>query len=251
MRRVTYFPLLMDRWTAGTRHLTYEQKGFYIDLLVWMFETGNPVKDSDHAARILCCDPRTSRRLLADLSPKFRRTSAGLRHKLVDELIRNGGKIRGLEANNFPADPDPDLDLPDLSDLPDPDKEKEKTVKKEKEKSLSHAPPDCPHQAIIALYHKHTPCRRIRTWRGQRPGLLRQLWREHPDLEWWQGFFEYVAESDWLCGRVPPRDGRAPFMADLEWLIRPNNFQRINEGKYHRHAVRKAESRGLRPADLH
>lgn len=113
MAKLTYFPLIMDRWTAGTRTLTYEQKGFYLDLLIWLFETGKPIKNADHAARILGCDPRISRRLLADLSGKFRRTSAGDRHKLVDELRRNAGKVRGLQAINFPTDPDPDPD-PDL-----------------------------------------------------------------------------------------------------------------------------------------
>ena len=92
----------------------------------------------------------------------------------------------------------------------------------------------CPHKTIIELYHEHTPCRRVRTWNGQRPGLLRTLWREHPDLEWWAGFFQYVSESDFLCGRTQPRNGSTVFLADLEWLIRPNNFQKINEGKYHR-----------------
>lgn len=115
MSKRTYLPLLMDRWTAGTQELTFEERGFYICLLVWMYDTGEAVKDSDHAARILRCDKRTSRRLLGKLRPKFRPTSAGLRHKVLDNLIRNGGRIKGLEINSFPTDPDPD---------PDPEKEK-------------------------------------------------------------------------------------------------------------------------------
>lgn len=116
----TYLPLLMDRWTAGTQELTFEERGFYISLLVWMYDTGEAVKDSDHAARILRCDKRTSRRLLGKLRPKFRPTSAGLRHKVLDNLIRNGGRIKGLQIINLPTDPDPD---------PDPEEEKEKRPK--------------------------------------------------------------------------------------------------------------------------
>jgi len=115
----------MDRWIAGTRHLTYEQKGFYLDLLIWMYETGNGVKDAEHAARILDCDPRTSRRLLADLRPKFYERSGELRNKLVTELIRNGGKIRGLraevESTEFPDVPDP-VPVP-VKRSPDPSQE--------------------------------------------------------------------------------------------------------------------------------
>jgi hypothetical protein len=93
----------------------------------------------------------------------------------------------------------------------------------------------CPHKKIIAMYHDHMPtCRRVRTWNGQRPKLLAARWREHPDLEWWQGFLQYCGESAFLTGRVQPRNGDAPFQADLEWLVRPANFQKINEGKYHR-----------------
>ena len=78
---------------------------------------------------------------------------------------------------------------------------------------------------------------------------MKTLWREHPDLEWWAGFFRYVSESDFLCGRAPPRNGSPVFMADLEWLIRPNNFQKINEGKYHH--VRQAQPRPDIGAHVH
>ena len=128
MSKRTYLPLLMDRWTAGTQELTFEERGFYICLLVWMYDTGEAVKDSDHAARILRCDKRTSRRLLGKLRPKFRPTSDGLRHKVLDNLIRNGGRIKGLEINSFPTDPDPD---------PDPEEEKRKTKKSNQKKVAS------------------------------------------------------------------------------------------------------------------
>lgn len=91
----------------------------------------------------------------------------------------------------------------------------------------------CPHQAIITLYHELLPmCPRVRSWIGARPALLRSRWREHPDLDWWRGYFTYVAESAFLTGRTGTKD-RRPFLADLEWLIRPANFGRVHEGKYH------------------
>ena len=116
MPKLTYFPLIMDRWIGGTQELTFEQKGFYIDLLIWMYQTGNGIKNAEHVARILKCDPRTSRRLLAKLRPKFYERSGELRHKLVTELIKNGCKIRGLngyvdrdvEATKTHLDPDPE-----------------------------------------------------------------------------------------------------------------------------------------------
>jgi len=108
-------------------------------------------------------------------------------------------------------------------------------VKDEKDNEIKKPTP-CPHQKIIALYHKHLGryCPEVRSWGGARPGKLTALWRQNQDLEWWDGFFEYCAESKFLTGRATPKQGAPPFVADLEWLITTRNFQRIHEGLYHR-----------------
>lgn len=99
----------------------------------------------------------------------------------------------------------------------------------------------CPHQAIIAAYHEFLPtCTAVKVWNEQRKGLLRQRWREDPKrqrIEWWRRFFAYVAQSEFLTGRGHQTSGRDPFVADLEWLIRPQNFPKVIEGKYHRDEV--------------
>lgn len=94
---------------------------------------------------------------------------------------------------------------------------------------------DCPHEAIINLYHETLPSlRRVRDWTSARQKLLRQRWREKGDrqcLDWWRDFFRYVADSDFLMGRTKGQ-GRKPFDCDLEWLIRPTNFVKVVEGRY-------------------
>jgi hypothetical protein len=96
----------------------------------------------------------------------------------------------------------------------------------------------CPHQKIINLYHeKLTACPTIREWNATRKAYLRSRWNEkedRQDLHWWDRFFDYVGKSDFLMGRTDGRDGKPPFIADLEWMIRPTNFVKIIEGKYHR-----------------
>jgi hypothetical protein len=103
--------------------------------------------------------------------------------------------------------------------------------------SLPAADP-CPHQEIIAAYHEMLPtCTPVRVWNDQRKGLLRQRWREEAKrqrVEWWQKFFAYVAQSRFLTGQADCQPGREPFVADLEWLIKPQNFAKVIEGKYHR-----------------
>jgi uncharacterized protein YdaU (DUF1376 family) len=106
--------------------------------------------------------------------------------------------------------------------------------------------PVCQHQAVMNLYHQHLPTlRRVEVWNAARQGYLRQRWREvaidigksrpatdEAMLEWWAGFFRHINKSKFLTGKVNSKDGRA-FVADLEWIIKPSNFAKIIEGKYH------------------
>jgi hypothetical protein len=51
-------------------------------------------------------------------------------------------------------------------------------------------------------------------------------------LTWFGDFFQHIGESRFLTGRVNDKSGRS-FSADLEWIIKPSNFAKIVEGKYH------------------
>jgi uncharacterized protein YdaU (DUF1376 family) len=106
--------------------------------------------------------------------------------------------------------------------------------------------PECDHKAVIELYHQNLPTmRRVEVWNETRAGYLRQRWREvaaelaqaqdittSDVLNWWGEFFQSVGKSRFLTGRVNSKDGRA-FVADLEWILKPSNFAKIVEGKYH------------------
>ena len=103
----------------------------------------------------------------------------------------------------------------------------------------------CPLTAIVDTYHATLPkaphCLKMTTTRA---GLIRSRWREYQTekgwdsasdgLEFFRRYFEHVSGSKFLTGRIPSSDGRPPFVADLEWLMRPSNFARIIEGHYHR-----------------
>jgi hypothetical protein len=56
-------------------------------------------------------------------------------------------------------------------------------------------------------------------------------------LTWWRNFFGHVRESRFLSGMTSGSDGRPPFIADFEWLIRPENHLKVREGKYHEAAA--------------
>lgn len=99
----------------------------------------------------------------------------------------------------------------------------------------------CPHREIQELYHQILPMgRQVREWNSIRQRKLRARWREdakRQNLDWWQRFFAYIADSNFLTGKVEGSDGRPPFEIDLEWIVSPSNFVKILEGKYHREAA--------------
>lgn len=105
----------------------------------------------------------------------------------------------------------------------------------------------CDHKGVLSLYHTTLPnLPHIEIWNDTRAGYLRQRWREvaidlskngavsHADmLAWWKQFFEHIRSSKFLTGKTQSKD-KPPFLADLEWIIKPTNFAKIIEGKYHR-----------------
>lgn len=92
-----------------------------------------------------------------------------------------------------------------------------------------------PFQKIIDLYHEMLPSLpRVEKLTNTRKGYIRQRYIEDlPDLENWENYFHYVAQSDFLMGRAKPSNGRPPFRATLEWLTNPSNFAKVSEEKYH------------------
>lgn len=98
--------------------------------------------------------------------------------------------------------------------------------------------PACPHREIIAAYHELLPaCPRVlpELWSGAREVALRTRWNEKPErqnLDWWRDFFRYIGYSSFLTGRAPTSGDRKPFVATLDWIVKPSNFVKIYEGRY-------------------
>ena len=120
-------------------------------------------------------------------------------------------------------------------------RERERGLPISPEIGLVGKPTVCPQSEIVSLYHQVLPsCTAVRDWTTSRQVLLRTRWNETPkrqSLDWWRKFFGYVSESEFLTGRAESKPDRDPFVADLEWLIRPKNFVKVIEGKYHSKAA--------------
>ena len=112
--------------------------------------------------------------------------------------------------------------------------------------SSSGCPP-CPHERILAAYHEALPeLPSVKVWDGTRKSHLQARWRERwkagkyasqtDGVAYWTRLFRHVRTCDWLMGRVTGRDGRA-FKASLGWIVRPENFAKLIEGRYDRQEV--------------
>lgn len=127
-------------------------------------------------------------------------------------------------------------DLPETETEGETDKETEADTKPD-----SSRPPQLPAAEILKLYCDLLPmCPRpmsVEKWNQARLKSLRTRWREHPDLDWWQDYFASVAKSKFLTGRCDGTGGRPPFVADIDFLLRPSTVTKLYEGKYHRGAA--------------
>lgn len=104
--------------------------------------------------------------------------------------------------------------------------------------SLSNESDACPHKEILEAYHESLPSlTRMRSWNGDRQKNLRSRWREETErqtVDWWKSLFVYIAKSDFLMGRVQQQGDRGVFQASLDWIVKPSNFNKIVEGRYHK-----------------
>lgn len=112
-------------------------------------------------------------------------------------------------------------------------------------------PPDCPHLDVLRLWAEvlpHLPQHDPAQWHKTRRSHLQTRWREQAAAKRWDSaaaglayfrrLFGYVGQSRYLTGRITPRDpGRKPFVIELEWLVRPTNWAKVIEGKYHEDAA--------------
>jgi uncharacterized protein YdaU (DUF1376 family) len=93
----------------------------------------------------------------------------------------------------------------------------------------------CPYQKVIDLYHKILPQHpRVKIITDKRKSHIKARWRNGANgLPFWTDYFETVAKSKFLTGKVIPQQGRKVFIADIDFLIREDVLVKTQEGKYH------------------
>lgn len=138
--------------------------------------------------------------------------------------------------------------LANATEQQDTDTDTDTELFKEDKSSLSTAKlPDCPHLEILSLFSERLPelpQPKPELWEGQRAKTLSTRWKwvltkknsktgkpyaedKESALAWFDRFFGYVSQSDFLTGR----DGRWQ-NCDMSWLIKSENFAKVLQGNY-------------------
>lgn len=256
-----WMPLYVADYLSATSRLTTEQHGAYLLLLMDYWKNGPPPDNDGVLAQITKLSPDGWSNARTMLQGYFQQQSGQWLHSRVEQELAKANHNKEVNSRRGKAGADARYgkkDAPTMleaslahstSPSPSPSPLSSSSIKTDicppaggPEVKI----PDCNHQGVIDLYHQQLPTlRRVEVWNATRQSYLRQRWREVATelgkdkpatvsavLEWFDDFFGHINKSKFLVGKVNNKDGRA-FTADLEWILKPSNFAKIVEGKYH------------------
>ena len=247
---------LMD---SSLRVVSVGARGAWIDMLCLMHQASpyghlkvnHKVILTANLARIIGATLPETEGYLAELEDAgvFSREDDGCifsRRMIRDEELRqvraDGGKLGGnprLKEGNTRLTSKVKQNLTPSSSSSSSSSEQDQEISTLRVEVIAPAidpPQDVPLAKIVELYHAKLPqCPRVEKVTKTRRGYIRQRWLEDlPTLDAWGNYFDDVARSKFLTGAAGSRDGRTPFVANLEWLCRPGNFAKVLEGNFHR-----------------
>ena len=94
----------------------------------------------------------------------------------------------------------------------------------------------CPTQKIIEMFPERCPSLiQPRVIPDSVKAMIADRWRQstkHQKIQFWEGYFDYCEELDFLTGRTNPSNGAKAFRVGLEWIVKAGNFAKIINGNY-------------------
>jgi uncharacterized protein YdaU (DUF1376 family) len=239
---MNYFDFHIGDYAEATAHLSFVEDAAYMKLLRKYYALEAPLPlDIKATQRLVGARTKEEKDAVqAMLEEFFSKTDEGWRNRRADLVIEKYVEKRGKAAKSASARWDAmrthsegnAFALPSHCDgnAPSP------SPSPSKDQKLSSPAGDCPHAEILEAYHELLPANpRMKVWAGKREAALRSRWREDPkrqSLDYWRRFFAHVAASPFLTGQVNGSNGR-PFLPGLDWLVLPENFAKVIEGRYH------------------
>ena len=252
-----YFPFNISDYRSATAHLSNEQDLTYRRLIEMYYDTEQPIPDDvQWVGRRIRVEPAIVHEVLSDM---FQKEEGGWTHprcefeieryhQLIAKNTQNGMKGgRPKKPTGLPSltQPEPKITLTKNYELRTKNQEPSQYLDADASKSsaLLH---DCPHKAILKSFKEHLPhLTQPRVWDGNRKTLLKNRWlqaskpsdfseegykTQDEGLQWWSSLIEYIAKRTTLSKGFESKD--RTWKPDLEWIVRPANFQKIIDGNY-------------------
>jgi len=253
---MNYYPFHIGDYISHTNHLTDAEDLAYRRMIDLYYLTEKPFTDIDFIVRRVKSTPEIISVLLSDF---FVKTENGWTNKRADEEIskyhakadsaRNANKVK-LSKKSVITELKTELETEPFQDATknqEPITNNQEPITNLKPIYVNikdDSPVDCPHDVIIKMYHNILPeLRQIEVWNDTRKSYLKQIWKEilkqhnlktrQEGIDYFNELFQFVRQSPFLMGKVDRKEGK-PFQADLEWIIKPTNFVKIIERKYHK-----------------
>ncbi len=160
-----------------------------------------------------------------NLDARLKHTAPQLGHRFGMEPSKVLQIIHTCKNSGLLAQDEIGLHIPCMIDWLD-DKTKKPRQAKDIDKKI-------PYEKIVHSYNTHcTHLAAVKVTTDKRKRLIMQRWRaaeKHQEVEFWERFFEYVNQSEFLTG-----SNGNDWRADFDWCLQEKNFVKIIEGSYHR-----------------
>ena len=233
----------IDRWRKSTAYIemTLQEQGAYRNLLDEAWLRGGCLPADERILAKACGDPRAWKKVRAHVLSHFQLAPGGWHHDTLDEVmwqstrrkenqrryrLRQGasdnGADNGTDTSPIPRQSPRDNKSDNKPDSPDPDPDQEQGEGK-------GGPPLPPLFALWNTTVERLP--KVHACSSDRKRHATVRLAEHPDLAWWETVFRRMDASDFLTARRPSKD-HAGWRADIDFVLRPGNAERVLEGKY-------------------
>jgi uncharacterized protein YdaU (DUF1376 family) len=231
MAALPYMPLYVADYLADAAHLTTQEHGAYLLLIMNYWQRGGPLPDDDaRLARIARMGPREWARVRDSLSEFFEVVCGTWSHSRVDsELARVSAKslkskkaaqasverrFGKRSADVEPTDTEADTDKEDKSSNED--------------SSVGTDPPLTKKEILEAWHQRMVPLGfpAVRKMTAQRDRQLKARLKDST-LEEWQRAMDALERSAFCKG-----DNDRGWRADFDFLLQPKSFTKLLEGAY-------------------